>query len=355
MKAKMDAAVGADRFSLPRIHDAVVADLKQLPVEAGLSEIAGQLTSKQLTALRRALIRWSFFIELVKKPKIETTKYEVRWAARLGVGDPRYLGYHECVAFYEAAVVQLVADIAADLTRLETLKAFLDYPLNAYEIPLDYDERHPVNGIHQPDNVTWVWSQDAWETVGLRKHLWQPTNQLRAVFKKVYDKIQVKTYLTDRVLTGDHKTNREKRWETHPDSVHFALRRYCLGIERILVESVCMFDGFPGDERQKLYDAGVLPERDMARCPVTMKPLSYPELRSQLLDPNHGTSSFQVGHLNPLKAINDDPTNGHTAANIAWISADGNRIQGSHTLKDTRQMIIDIFENYIKFGIVEPD
>ena len=174
----------------------------------------------------------------------------------------------------------------------------------------------------------------------------------RKVFALAYDKIKVKTYLTDRVLTGAHKTNREKRWETHPGSVHFALRRDCLDIERSLIEQVCKFDGFPKKLQSDLVGLQLIKRpTDVSRCPVTMEPLSYPEFERELREPDHGKASFQVGHLNPLKAVNDDPQSGHTALNISWVSANGNRIQGSLSLDETRGLIRRIAGNYDKFKI----
>jgi len=168
----------------------------------------------------------------------------------------------------------------------------------------------------------------------------------------VYDKIKVKTYLTDRVLTGDHKTNREKRWETHPASVHFALRRACMEIEFTLMNQLCHFEGFPPDLTRRLEDSGVLlAVQDPFRCPITMEPLSFAEFENEVRDPEHGKASFQVGHLTPLKAVNDDPRSGHTAQNISWMSSDGNRIQGSLSLQDTRALLRRIHGNYERFGV----
>jgi hypothetical protein len=108
-------------------------------------------------------------------------------------------------------------------------KTGIYYPI---EIPLDYRERRMQGRIHCADNTFWIFDTLPKRTVTLRAFLLDAKiNRHAALFNAVYDKIKVKTYLTDRVLTGDHKTNREKRWETHPASVHFALRRTCMEIE----------------------------------------------------------------------------------------------------------------------------
>jgi hypothetical protein len=82
-----------------------------------------------------------------------------------------------------------------------------------------------------------------------------------------------------------------------------------------------------------------------------MEPLSFGDFEREVQDPQHGKAAFQVGHLNPLKAVNDDPYSGHTAQNISWISSNGNRIQGSSSLKETRDLIGRIYKNYEQFGI----
>jgi hypothetical protein len=54
--------------------------------------------------------------------------------------------------------------------------------------------------------------------------------------------------------------------------------------------------------------------------------------------------------LNPLKLSVDGEAAGHTANNISWISADGNRIQGSLSLNDVRKLIQRISQNYERHG-----
>lgn len=97
-----------------------------------------------------------------------------------------------------------------------------------------------------------------------------------------------------------------------------------------------------------LKDKGILDDKlQPAYCPITGDALSYELFRTELDDPEHGKSAFQVGHLNPLKLDEEGAdASGHTAANISWISADGNRIQGSLSLLDVRKLIARIKTNY---------
>ena len=80
--------------------------------------------------------------------------------------------------------------------------------------------------------------------------------------------------------------------------------------------------------------------------------MSFGDFESQLLSPTHGKSDFQVGHLDPLKlGASRAQGPGHSAANIAWISADGNRIQGSLSVTDVRELLKKIASNYDDLGI----
>jgi hypothetical protein len=113
---------------------------------------------------------------------------------------------------------------------------------------------------------------------------------------------------------------------------------------------LCGFEGFPADVKEALQEQGVLPgEIATYRCPVTQEPLSFAAFREELLNPQAGRSRFQVGHLNPLKLAPDEDKPegyGHTADNIGWISADGNRIQGHLSLADTRALLRKVARNY---------
>jgi len=164
----------------------------------------------------------------------------------------------------------------------------------------------------------------------------------------------VKSYLTDRALTGDFKTNREKRWESHPKSPQFAVRRDCLMVELTLLDQLVGFRGFPDALIEVLVAQGVLPKRPpLSRCPVTLDPMDFDLLAESVENPKHGKSAYQVGHLNPLKA-GDSPEFRHAATNISWISEDGNRIQGHLPLQATRDLIRRIAANYESAEIKKP-
>ncbi|MCZ7673089.1 MAG: hypothetical protein M5U34_41200 [Chloroflexi bacterium] len=216
--------------------------------------------------------------------------------------------------------------------------------------------------IHYQQNIYLFWDELSSKIAELRQLL--RNGPYTRFFKSAYSKIVVKTYLTDRVLTGEHKTNREKRWEVHPGSVHFALRRDCLEIELVLISQLCYFAGFPLELQMELKERGLLsltelqyaglvrPRERISRCPITLEPLSFTEFREEVLLPRHGRAAYQVGHLHPLKAMTEDPYMGHTGQNISWISASGNRIQGEYSVTETREPIIRISQNYQAAGLI---
>lgn len=175
-------------------------------------------------------------------------------------------------------------------------------------------------------------------------------NPAYGIFKAAYDKLRVKTYLTDRVLTGVHKTNRELRWEVHPESVQSALKKDAMQIESVLAAQLCHLAGMPQPVRDYLQTAGLIQGNEAPQlCPVTRDPLQWDEFEAEMLNADHGRSLFQVGHLNPLKSNPDrNPEWGHSAANVSWISQDGNRIQGHLSLDEVRELLERIADNYAR-------
>ena len=351
MKRLFEAAVNANVFRGKALLMRLLPELDEKPelraVVEKLEAAWPSLSVGQKVFL--GIVRWSFLIELVKAPKIETTKFEVRWADRLGEGDPRFSSFEDCMKMCIFLTTE-AANATNDEKRKALLDAFIKHSLVPYELPIDYCLREQSERLHVPGNVEWLWGGEPRKAVLLRKVLASDTVGDHAeTFAAAYNKIKVKTYLTDRVLTGVHKTNREKRWETHPASVHFALRRDCLDIEHTLIEQLCCFEGFPAAIRDELGSLGLVnASTKVYRCPVTFEPLSFNQFEEEIRNPVAGKALFQVGHMNPLKAVNDDEYSGHTAKNVCWISADGNRIQGPLSLEDTQALIMRISANYLR-------
>lgn len=342
-----DEHIAADRFSMSSVCrqlETTLGGRSSIDDLAAFRDIFGLPVGNSLFS---GIVRFAFLIELVKQPKIETTKFEVHWAARIPRADPRHASFEQCLELFEDLTHTAAAAIG-ERSRAELVKLFAEHSLLPYEIPLDYKDRKLGAPIHHRHNVVLMWDDLPRRVIKLRAFLLDERHNPRVrVFGEAYGKIKVKTYLTDRALTGEHKSNREKRWETHPQSVQFALRRHCLEIELALINQLCHFQGFPAELKEGLEKAGLLlPLPGPFRCPITMEPMSFAEFEKELSNPQMGKASFQVGHLNPLKAVNEDPRQGHTAQNISWVSSDGNRIQGHLGLDETRQMIKRISRNY---------
>ena len=301
-----------------------------------------------------SLLRNVFLIELVNND-ISSTKMEVRWVQKKSEGkkqesfnksDPRFCPFSECKIIFLELIKNLIKHLKKP-ENLELLDLYVKYNLIPYELPIDYVAVNKSKRLHTKRNLDWLWTKHYHETIKLREFLLSKTGNNSRLFSKILkDKLKVKTYLTDRVQTGAHKTNREKRWEAHPDSVHFSLRKDCLLIEKKLISQICFFENFPKKIHAKIQNL-ISNENFPYRCPITLEKMNFKKFKVEVQNPNHGLSTFHVGHLNPLKSERGSK-NGHIFSNIGWISDNGNRIQGSLSLKNTRKLLSKIQANYSK-------
>lgn len=348
MQDIFDQSVELDRFSDKGPFSYVFSQ----PSHARyLTDLRATFTDKELKDILRALLRFSFYVEPVKQPAIETTKFTVRWSERMQ-GDHRYCSYADCLVIFDQLLTDL-ENACTDPERVLMLKLVTNHREVPYEINIDYRQRL-ADQIHRPENIYFFWDDITQQTYLLRRYLLNPANhEYIPFFVETYSKISTKAFLTDRVLTGAHKTNREKRWECHPMSVHFALRRECLAIEFKLITQICHFQDFPADLKQLLIGNKVITfGDDFTRCPITLDPILFERFNNEILNPMHGKSSVQVGHIYPLKAVGESVYSGHTADNVSWITAVGNRIQGDLSVDETRLMIYRIIDNYREAGLI---
>jgi hypothetical protein len=354
IKNIFDNALRSTRFGMRSLYIELWPQLKERSsISQHITNLQNRLSPTHYKKLTYSLIRNIFLIELVNKPKIETTKFRSRWCEQL-TGDQRYCSFDECIDIFDEVILQICNEWLNQNDNEEILKSVFDHQLLSYEAPIDYVEvpirQDTETHIHRQGNIRFMLTEGSRQTIEMRQKLLNPEICAHASFfrKVLEEKLRVKTYLTDRVLTGDHKTNREKRWEVHPHSVHFAKRMDCMNIEYALIKQLCGFDGFPIESRQLLQESGVLPSRiPTFCCPITLLPMSFDKFREEVTNPTHGKSSFQVGHLNPLKLnAPDAEAFGHTASNISWISDDGNRIQGNMSLSEVRNLLKQIADNY---------
>ena len=336
---------GRDRFSLPSLH----TQLSSIQCWQDLVKPLGELNLSPTshTHLVRGILRWAFLAQVVEEPAINTTRYRTRWSQRLD-DDPRAASPAESLEFAATSIELLLTNLRSNEIR-DAVELMIENSQVPAEMPLDYVS-NLVSDIHRANNVQFIGADLLTRTAKIRNNLLKINNSEMVVMKKLYDKVKVKSYLTDRVLTGVHKTNREYRWEVSPNSVHFAFKRSCMEIENKLVMSVVQMDGFDLNLAKKLLNEfHSIEEINSTVCPITFEPLKYSDLSTELLNPDHGKSSFQVGHLNPLKAAGS-----HLAENIAWVSNDGNRIQGDKSLIETREMIMRIYNSYLRAGVITP-
>jgi len=344
LKAILEKAVRVERYSERILHHQT-EPLRALQHSVMLTAaLQGFLTPAEIETVHRRLTRIAFLIERVNA-EVTSTKYDVRWSEKLIGKDPRRAAFDECMAIHESLSKQLTQLLAEEAFRAE-LRLGLEWGRSPHEFPVDYVTKSALP-IHNWTNVQVFRDAGHLRLLNIRRTLLDPKlNPDGRLFEGVFEKIRVKSYLTDRAQTGDFKTNREKRWEAHPQSPQFALRRDCFAVELELIDQLFRFHSFPPGIIHYLQAHEWLGDSNkVARCPVTLDPLDFEVLAQECADPTHGKAAYQVGHLNPLKA-GEGVEFRHHRANISWITADGNRIQGHLTLKETRQLLLRISANY---------
>ena len=370
-KEALEAATRQQRFNMNRLLSSLQSAYP--PLREAVQDFDLKLGERLSKKLAFSLIRSSFLVEVVLE-RGGATKMLVRWG--LESHDPRYASFEACDAIFQALVRNRGALLSPKWKNIIT--AFLEHPAVPYELPVDYLDPS-ASPLHSAQNIGFfVDDAAAYKTIALRSFLlsgvglstdiercspaafpeWGDIARSLAeitgtsdivrvwinVWSRIFSKVKTKSYLTDRVQTGEYKTNREKRWETHPHSPQFAARKQCMQIEFKLLNQALNFEGFPRALLDCLARSGIA-ERESVVCPVTLDPFSFTAFAHEAIAPQHGASNHHIGHLVPLKS-DHDRTGKHTAENISWISEDGNRIQGPLTLSETRALLRSIWSNY---------
>jgi hypothetical protein len=309
-----------------------------------INQLEGYFATNELKYVLGAAVRFAFLIELTNL-NISSTKMKTRWLegniiktrpdsfdnyrGLFAPGeDQRACSFEECLRIFGKTLDFLTSSAAHRSVSSQLSKR--DKRSVSYEFILSYKNprRDPV---HSVDNVHLVDLKDIEWLVKARSILKE------TLTTKNLNKIKTKTYLTDRSQTGKDQTNRAKRWEVLDEDFQHATLEECWSVERKLLQDLVHFTNFPGDVKYKLIAAGVSSEsKHITRCPVTWVELDYMDF---VCESRHGESYFQVGHLNPLKAGGR-----HEGQNVAWITEDGNRIQGDLNLDEVRKMLIDIYQ-----------
>jgi len=206
------------------------------------------------------------------------------------------------------------------------------------EIPIGFDTPPHDGGEFKVGNI--VWLSPPISLFDLREYF----DDLGDGGQKLLEKTQRKSHKTDRRLTGLYQTNREHRWEAHPQDPQAATRYECWQIEGKLLSQVFQFQGAPeAPDRLRDYVKQTLDIdsfEEVFHCPISGQIMYYDEFMREVLEADHGRSGYQIGHLDPL-AVQEGH---HEKENVSWISERGNRIQGEDSLKDTVEIIFNMAE-----------
>lgn len=345
-------------FSVPAVRDALLSALDLAPTEnlkTVIKDLKAKLSAGIFTKTISALIRFSFIIELTNLT-VGSTKMKTRWQPGKilmpqagsfepvpGVfkpgNDPRSASFMDCLEVFIKACKDVSRRLDADAMLESKLSLLFKHSRVPYEFPLSYKDAAAMP-VHTAANTRWAFNDDIEWLLYARKLLSEkPTGDDKTALREIEKtKIKVKVFKTDRALTGKDKTNRARRWEVLADDFQHASLEQCWSAERKLTVDLIKFEGFP-DYLAESFVSGSLVDADqeVTRCPVTLSPLRYLELSAAILDPQHGVSQYQVGHLHPLKRGGP-----HDGANVCWQSADGNRIQGDLSIEETERLLEEI-------------
>lgn len=333
----------APSYSISSIADWLITRASELEEIVPLLE---KFDNQEFRYVIQCLIRFSFLIELTNL-KISSTKLKTRWLAGKIIKtnptnftnysgsfepgeDQRASSFDNCFEVFKKTCILIKSE-----KNINIIKKLCNQQSRSvsYEFIIKYINLD-LPSIHNKDNITVTNFQDLEWLVKVRPVL--NKNLLDNTLKK----IKTKSYKTDRAQTGEEQTNRAKRWECLKSDFQQATIEECWSVERKLYEELINFEFFPQHIITLINELGIqgFITDDFTKCPVTLEKLSYRDFCTQSA---HGESKFHVGHLTPLKR------NGrHIGENIAWITNDGNRIQGDLTLEETRDLIKKIYEKY---------
>ena len=362
MQAAIEQALSTSPFNMGRLYSAVwplVGSHTSLSthlfaLETRLNSISPTLFSK----ISQAILRKSFLIQAVTTIG-GSANMRVRWYDAL-TESQRYCSFDECVEIASDLLDQLASGWLDEPQNLQTLSLIEKNFILSYEWPIDYRERvasnDPTTTIHRKGNIGWHSDPTLLVMLKLRQALKNPAINPDALFFRgpLKNKMLLLGYQTGRAQTGDFKTNREQRWEAHPRSPQFAVYSSCAHIEHKITCQICDFDEFPAAVRQTLQDQRLLaPRQEIYADPITLTPLNYREFKNEVENPEHGSNNYQLGHMVPLNSADADLAHfGHSAANVSWITADGNRIQGKSSVTDIRNLLIAIAKRYEEKGLI---
>ena len=336
------AAGRTQSYSVAKIRDWILEQqyTEETSIERILKAAQEELHSGIFKKIIGNLVRFSFLIELTNLT-VGSTKMKTRWLPGLILmpqhgsfepvrgsfepgNDPRSADFNACCEVFSFCLKLVLEKIQGNNKVAEHLSNLSQNTSVPYEFVFDYIDPS-LDPVHTKGNIRWSLNGDILWLTKARPIIYPIlTTQQK-------NKIQTKTYKTDRALTGKDKTNRAKRWEVLAGDFQHASLTECWSVEKKLLAELVGFNGFPQQTKSELINEGLVLDGDMTKCPVTLEPLDYEVLSAPAI---HGRSDFQVGHLHPLKRGGK-----HDGVNVCWQSSDGNRIQGDFSIEETIDMI----------------
>lgn len=339
-------------FNVPKIRDWILStDIDDHDIHESLIFLSRSFDRTVFNKIVSSVIRFSFLIELTNI-LVGSTKMKTRWVPGkilmpiegsfepyrgdfVPGNDQRSSSFESCYEIFKWCLREIIIKNNSDNRVSIIISTMVNNNAMPYEFAFDYINPNTFP-VHAVNNVNWVLNDDIEWLIRARPLIYG------ALTKKEINKIQVKSYKTDRALTGRDKTNRAKRWEVLSGDFQHATLTECWSVERKLLSDLVCFNNFPYEIRKNLMDNGLLINSDISRCPVTLEELDFNILVSNVI---HGRSDYQVGHLHPLKRGGK-----HEGKNVCWQSQDGNRIQGDLTIEETVNLLNGIRAREDQFG-----
>lgn len=168
-----------------------------------------------------------------------------------------------------------------------------------------------------------------------------PTNFVASIDARAKD--------SPRSQTGAHKSNRISRWHLPNTDRSYGSRSDCIHISITLIAMVMEFDGAPQVDSQTLKLLSGYLGRTIRpttyRDSLTLEPLRWAQLRTDLEHPRSGVSAYHLGHIDPgLMPCRHVPTN------IEWRTSRSNAIQGDQTLREAKAELLKLIGRYFNLG-----
>lgn len=171
--------------------------------------------------------------------------------------------------------------------------------------------------------------------------------------ERVLAGVRTRAQQSGRRTTGQHRSNRARRWRLNAEDPQYGTELDCKIIELRLFGMMLEFVNAPDVTGEALdlltIYLGKRPERGTYRDVLTLERLDYEHFANE--EPQPGTSEFHIGH--------DDPTRRprHVPENVSWRTLRSNLIQGNMTLVEARTRLVQLVARYFGLGevTIRPD